>query len=251
MLSAAIHTSIYVSALESGFDYGLIIPGFWVRIPEGPPGFQQARQYVWPVFFSSQWFSLTNSLLTHFRTPSVGCARCRRHGTGPSTTFSPGPSTIPRISRKPQAVYLRFYFCPRRHGHGCRPNVVDGPHPWREVPGGRRPGAGKEGGGVATARGARPRGRKGHRGASRPVPAPASAAGLRSLAAARKIFGSVRPGLTFRPVIFLRLHNGRPLSNLNPARGDAPETGRVARLALPFHADLPANSPSPRRAPAS
>lgn len=64
-------------------------------------------------------------------------------------------------------------------------------------------------------------------------------------------FGSVRPGLTFRPVIFLRLHNGRPLSNLNPARGDAPETGRVARLALPFHADLPANSPSPRRAPAS
>ena len=63
--------------------------------------------------------------------------------------------------------------------------------------------------------------------------------------------GSVRPGLTFRPVIFLRLHNGRPLSNLNPARGDAPETGRVARLALPFHADLPANSPSPRRAPAS
>lgn len=65
------------------------------------------------------------------------------------------------------------------------------------------------------------------------------------------LFGSVRPGLTFRPVIFLRLHNGRPLSNLNPARGDAPETGRVARLALPFHADLPANSPSPRRAPAS
>ena len=41
-----------------------------------------------------------------------------RHGTGPSTTFSPGPSTIPRISRKPQAVYLRFYFCPRRHGRG-------------------------------------------------------------------------------------------------------------------------------------
>ena len=69
--------------------------------------------------------------------------------------------------------------------------------------------------------------------------------------AATNKYGSVRPGLTFRPVIFLRLHNGRPLSNLNPARGDAPETGRVARLALPFHADLPANSPSPRRAPAS
>lgn len=37
LLSASIHTSIYVSALESGFKYGLIIPGFWVRIPEGPP----------------------------------------------------------------------------------------------------------------------------------------------------------------------------------------------------------------------
>ena len=54
----------------------------------------------------------------HFRAPSVGCLRCRRHGTGPSTTFKPDPSTIPRISRKPQAVYLRFNFCPRRHGRG-------------------------------------------------------------------------------------------------------------------------------------
>ena len=56
--------------------------------------------------------------LAHFRAPSVGCLRCRRHETGPSTTFKPDPSTIPRISRKPQAVYLRFYFCPRRHGRG-------------------------------------------------------------------------------------------------------------------------------------
>ena len=54
----------------------------------------------------------------HFRAPSVGCLRCRRHETGPSTTFNPDPSTIPRISRKPQAVYLRFYSCPRRHGRG-------------------------------------------------------------------------------------------------------------------------------------
>ena len=36
-LSAAIHTLIYVSALAYGFKGGLIIPGFWVRIPEGPP----------------------------------------------------------------------------------------------------------------------------------------------------------------------------------------------------------------------
>ena len=52
-------------------------------------------------------------------------------------------------------------------------------------------GAGEEGGGNAAARGARPRGRKGHRGASRPVPAPASAAGLCPLAAARKIFSEI------------------------------------------------------------
>ena len=58
---------------------------------------------------------------SHCRAPSVGCLRCRRHETGPSTTFNPDPSTIPRISRKPQAVYLRFYFCPRRHGRGMSP----------------------------------------------------------------------------------------------------------------------------------
>ena len=56
--------------------------------------------------------------LAHFRAPSFGCLRCPRHETGPSTTFKPDPSTMPRISRKPQAVYLRFYFCPRRHGRG-------------------------------------------------------------------------------------------------------------------------------------
>ena len=42
--SAAIHTFIYVYALESGFEYGLIIPGFWVRIPEGPPENHEAGQ---------------------------------------------------------------------------------------------------------------------------------------------------------------------------------------------------------------
>ena len=59
-----------------------------------------------------------DGFLAHFRAPSVGCPRCRRHETGPSTTFKPDPSTITRISQKPQAVYLRFYFCPRRHGRG-------------------------------------------------------------------------------------------------------------------------------------
>ena len=44
LLSAAIHTYIFISALEFGFTYGLIIPGFWVRIPEGPPENQGAGQ---------------------------------------------------------------------------------------------------------------------------------------------------------------------------------------------------------------
>ena len=37
LLSAAIHTLINVSSYVFGFEDGLIIPGFWVRIPEGPP----------------------------------------------------------------------------------------------------------------------------------------------------------------------------------------------------------------------
>ena len=44
LLSAAIHTLIYVYALTIGFKDGLIIPGFWVRIPEGPPENQEAGQ---------------------------------------------------------------------------------------------------------------------------------------------------------------------------------------------------------------
>ena len=43
LLSAAIHTLIYVSALEFGLEDGLIIPGFWVRIPEGPPEFLKGQ----------------------------------------------------------------------------------------------------------------------------------------------------------------------------------------------------------------
>ena len=50
LLSAAIHTLIYVSALEFGLEDGLIIPGFWVRIPEGPPlstsGFPEIKS-IW------------------------------------------------------------------------------------------------------------------------------------------------------------------------------------------------------------
>ena len=43
LLSDSIHTLIYASALAFGFQDGLIIPGFWVRIPEGPPGFSEGQ----------------------------------------------------------------------------------------------------------------------------------------------------------------------------------------------------------------
>ena len=100
-----------------------------------------------------------------------------------------------------------------RHGFevagraGARLAPITGPAPagwplsgWRPAPrkrktavGGTRdvPRAPERGGGYAAAPGARPAGGKGHRGASRPVPAPASAAGPRPLAAARKIFSEI------------------------------------------------------------
>ena len=94
---------------------------------------------------------------------------------------------------------------PGRRGRGWPP--IMGPAPagwplggWRPAPrkrktavGGTRdvPRAPERGGGVAAAPGARPAGGKGHRGTSRPVPAPASADGLRPLAAARKIFSEI------------------------------------------------------------
>ena len=78
LLSAAIHTLIYVSALTSGFGDGLIIPGFWVRIPEGPPlstsGFpdiQLIRGTALLLAFSSRihWFLLA---IHHY--PPLTCA---------------------------------------------------------------------------------------------------------------------------------------------------------------------------------
>ena len=52
LLSADIHTLIYVSALEFGLEDGLIIPGFWVRIPEGPPEYFEAGQHAWPLYIA-------------------------------------------------------------------------------------------------------------------------------------------------------------------------------------------------------
>ena len=108
----------------------------------------------------------------HSRAPSVGCLRCPRHETGPSATFKPDPSTMPRISRKPQGVYLRFYFCPRRRGRGMPAKRSR----WAGFVAGVPGAVGVEPDGRAAAapptRGARPAGFAGHRGAQTPQARP-------------------------------------------------------------------------------
>ncbi len=69
-------------------------------------------------FFQRQQYLAAIGWVAHTQTPPSGHPGYSRHETGPSTTFYLEPSTIPRILRKPQAVYLRFYFCPRHHGRG-------------------------------------------------------------------------------------------------------------------------------------
>ena len=49
MQSASIHTFICISALVYDFIDGLIIPGFWVRIPEGPPEYFEAGRNARPL----------------------------------------------------------------------------------------------------------------------------------------------------------------------------------------------------------
>ncbi len=121
-LTASITSTTLQGLLAQRLAQGTHNPWVLGSNPGGPTRFFNRPGNLSGLFsFSSQWFSLTNSLPTHLRAPSVGCARCRRHETGPSTTFNPDPSTIPRISRKPQAVYLRFCFCPRRHGRRISP----------------------------------------------------------------------------------------------------------------------------------
>ena len=62
--------------------------------------------------------------------------------------------------------------------------------------------------------------------------------------------GSVRPGLTFRPIIFLRLCNDRPLAGLGSVKGAMrPRPNGLLAGALPSHADPSAMIASPRRAP--
>ncbi len=110
----------------------------------------------------------------HFRAPSVGRLRCRRHETGPSTTFNPGPSTMPRISRKPQTVYLRFYSCPRRHGQEMPAKRSRWAGFVAGIPGATGVEPDRRAAAAPPARGARPAGLAGHRGAPTPR-APVSA----------------------------------------------------------------------------
>ena len=79
-------------------------------------------------------------------------------------TPTPRPYPVFRENRKPSTC--GFIFTRDTMVGGCRPNVVDGPVPWREAPGGGPEGGGKEGGGLAAALGARPAGRIRHRGPS-------------------------------------------------------------------------------------
>ena len=165
LLSAAIHTLIYVSALEFGLEDGLIIPGFWVRIPEGPPGFStgQAICLACFLFHGSSFHLQIACLLTSGRPRSAACDAA---ATKPAhlLRLSPTPRPYPvfRENRRPSTC--GFIFARGAMVGGCRPNVVDGPVSWREAPGA----AGVEPDGRAAAappsRGARPAGLVGHRG---------------------------------------------------------------------------------------
>ena len=102
-------------------------------------------------------------LLTSWRSRPASCDAA---ATKPAhlLRLAPAPRPYPVFCENRKPSTCGFIFTIGGVVGGCRPNVVDGPHPWREAPGGGRAGAGKEGGGVAAARGARPAGRIGHRG---------------------------------------------------------------------------------------
>ncbi len=95
--------------------------------------------------------------------------------------LAPPPRPYPGVRDNRRPSTCGFIFARDVMVGGCGPNVVDGPVPWREVPGGGRAGAGKEGGGHAAARGARPAGNSGHRVSLRP----------RARSARRRIFSKI------------------------------------------------------------
>ena len=132
LLSDSIHTLIYVSALAFGFEDGLIIPGFWVRIPEGPPGFSTGQAICLACF-------LFHGISFHLQIACLlisGCPRsaaCDAAATKPAhllrLTPAPPPYPVFRENRRPSTC--GFILSRDAMVGGCRPNVVDGPVSWR------------------------------------------------------------------------------------------------------------------------
>ena len=132
LLSDSIHTLIYVSALTFGFEDGLIIPGFWVRIPEGPPGFSidQAICLVCFLFHRSGFHLQIACLLTSGRPRSAACdAAATKPAHLLRLTPTPRPYPVFRENRRPSTC--GFVFARDAMAGGFRPNVVDGPVSWR------------------------------------------------------------------------------------------------------------------------
>ena len=136
MESAFIHTFRYISAFIFGFKNGLIIPGFWVRIPEGPPGFSTGQTICLACFlFHGSSFHLRIAcLLTSGRPRSAACDAA---ATKPAhlLRLSPTPRPSPAFHKNRRPSTCGFIFARGAMVGGCRPNVVDGPVSWREAPG--------------------------------------------------------------------------------------------------------------------
>ena len=150
--------------------------------PGGPTSFLtgQAICLVCFLFHSSGFHLQITCLLISGRPRSAACDDA---ATKPAhlLRLAPTPRPYPVFLENRRPSTCGFIFARDAMVGGCGPNVVDGPHPWREVPGGGRAGAGKEGGGHAAARGARPAGNFGHRVPLRP----------RARSARRRIFSKI------------------------------------------------------------
>ena len=116
-------------------------------------------------------------------------ASCDAAATKPAhlLRLAPAPRPYPvfRENRRPSTC--GFIFTIGGVVGGCRPNVVDGPHPWREVPGGGRA-PGRRAAAWPPPAGRAPRAGSGIAGLRGPFPRPHLRPGCAPLAAARKIF---------------------------------------------------------------
>ena len=200
MQSASIHTFICISALVYDFIDGLIIPGFWVRIPEGPPGFSTGQAICLACFlFHGISFHLQIACLLISGHPRS--AVCDAAATKPAhlLRLTPTPRPYPVFRENCRPSTCGFILARDAMVGGCRPNVVDGPVSWRgsrgrpewSLIGGRRqrrPPAGRA-----------PRAYSGIEGPRRPGRAPASAPrALVSAVATPRDPGARAPGKFFQ-----------------------------------------------------